>query len=101
MVKAWFEGHFELLREDQTADGVITMRRSVFLKQELNPFLRSLGFATWQVDSPLFTEWFMRNLNGLTASELRRTRDFRLLRRTSRAGYRDMLQSLLADLKDE
>lgn len=99
LVAAWFRGNFDVIVSDNDAPpGMVVVRRSTFLRKEINPFLRSLGFRAWSSTSSLYTEWFLRELNGLSTSQLRRDREFRFLRRTSRSGYRDMLQSLLAEL---
>lgn len=101
IVEAWFYGTFDPASEHNT--DALLIRPADLLEQDINPFLRSIGAPVWTPLTALFTEWFLKELNGFGDAEVRTQASLRLVRKASMQGYKDRLRALLAaeDLSDE
>ena len=71
------------------------MRRQPFLKEYLNPFLRSVGLQPWGSRTPLYNDWFLRKVLRLPREERNSSRPWRFHRITSRSTFEGQLKKLL------
>lgn len=97
LVKAWFRGNFEFIRPGSTPSrkSFVVVRRQPFLKEYLNPFLESVGLQKWSSRSPLYSDWFIKKVLRLPASERINTQAWRFHRFTSKSAFKEQLQKLL------
>jgi len=103
-IEVWFTGNFQLVRgigaAQNTGEAIansapIIYSRNKFLKEEVNPFLRALGLSPWHVRTPLYKDWFLRNVMKQSEKELRKAGPFYLRRKTVREEVeRQLLKSL-------
>lgn len=100
IVEAWFYGTFDPASEHNP--DALLIRPTDLLEQDINPFLRSIGAPEWTPRTALYSDWFLRELNGFGDDEVRAQATLRLVRKGSMQGYKDRLRALLAteDLSD-
>ena len=101
LVKAWFAGNFELATKRDPSRKPESIRRLRFLDEHLNPFLESVGLATWTTRTPLYANWFQREVLRLSAAEVGHSRPLQLHRRTSVQAYAERLRRLLATVEKQ
>lgn len=63
-------------------------------------FLRSVGLPEWDAQSPLY-RWFLSNVNKLSRNEIKASRPWRLVRKTSKEEYRQLLKKLLQEIESD
>jgi hypothetical protein len=77
------------------------MKRRQLLDQHINPFLTLAGFQPWNMQTPLYLNWFLPEKVGCSESDLRRGGALPLLVRASSEEYVLRLESLLQQAKQE
>jgi hypothetical protein len=77
MVKAWFEAHYS--REGLNGAGEIAsaVTRTTLLA-EVNSFLAHMGWPKWKTQSPLYKDWFLREVMALSDDDIRKGRNWSL-----------------------
>jgi hypothetical protein len=97
LVEAWYHGTFDLASVHNKE--ALLIPPAEMLERHVNPYLRSIGEAEWTAQSPLYTDWFLRELNEFTDQDMRNQTPLRLVQHTTVDVYRARLKELLRELE--
>jgi hypothetical protein len=75
-IKAWFEAHYSR-RANNAGENAAAVNRSTLLK-EINSFLESMGWPTWKTQSPMYKDWFLREVMSLSDDDIKKQRNWSL-----------------------
>jgi hypothetical protein len=75
-IKAWFEAHYSR-RGNNAGENAAAVGRSTLIK-EINSFLESMGWPTWKTQSPMYKDWFLREVMGLSDDDIKKQRNWSL-----------------------
>jgi hypothetical protein len=79
-VKAWFEAHYS--REGPNNNGgageIASAVTRTTLLAEVNAFLAHMGWQKWKTQSPLYKDWFLREVMALSSDDIRKGRNWSL-----------------------
>jgi hypothetical protein len=103
LVKTWFEANFRILEKSSsttTDEQEFMIPKGKFLKNEINPFLLSLGFGEWTQRTKLYKDWFLRELLNQTEAQIRQARPWTLARKLSKSGLLEGLEGYCAKLRE-
>lgn len=97
IVKSWFRGSFSVVVNSRKKKSVYQTDRAAFLSDHLNPFLVSLGASAWNVNTPLYVDWFIPQVLQLEPS----MQQWSLIRYTSVTALQASLEKFIGDLKEQ
>jgi hypothetical protein len=75
-IRAWFEAHYSR-RSNNAGENAAAVGRSTLIK-EINSFLESMGWPTWKTQSPMYKDWFLREVMGLSDDDIKKQRNWSL-----------------------
>jgi hypothetical protein len=78
-IKAWFEAHYS--REGPNNNGAGEIASAVTrttLLAEVNAFFVHMGWPKWKTQSPLYKDWFLREVMALSDDDIRKGRNWSL-----------------------
>ncbi len=79
-VKAWFEAHYSRRANNNdpaAGEKPFIVNRSTLLK-EINIFLESIEWPTWKTQSPMYKDWFLREVMNLSDDDIKKGRNWSL-----------------------
>ena len=76
-LKAWFETHYSRRSDGAAGEKPVTVNRSTLLK-EINTFSKSMGWPEWKTQSPMYKDWFLREVMALSDDDIKKGRNWSL-----------------------
>jgi hypothetical protein len=77
-IKAWFEAHYSREGPNAGAGEIASAVTRTTLLAEVNAFLAHMDWPKWKTQSPLYKDWFLREVMALSDDDIRKGRNWSL-----------------------